>query len=809
MNPEAIRQLAKELKAEIYTKIESETVKKLHVHEKFAVRKVEIENLKKTDNFKEELAKALKEDQLYQDCNILNMDNTSALMRYYKEDEELYDKMFETYNGKERFLTIVRNYRAEEKRKLDEWKEQEAERFLDSVNIDEKIFECDDDILSEIISNIEQFLINKKLEIKEKTYRYSNYYYPFVRSTEITSENYDDFINDFCLLDEETLLQMAGYDYAFLSSVICERVLENNPDLKEIAEDCDFYEHFADEFGDAGYIIWNSIQSYFSEDKLLGLLSQNRYLKDDIAFVQQIKAGVLEKIPDKLPNLFPIARNRKRKFIIHLGPTNSGKTYDAVESLKRARKGLYLAPLRLLAFEQYQKLNEEGYPCSLYTGEEHKIINGAKLQSSTVEIADVVEHYDVVVIDEAQMVADKDRGWAWTKAILGINADEIHICAAPYAKDIIIHTIEECGDDFEVVNHYRQTPLLMDEDKFKLRADKIQKGDALIVFSRRAVHAIARELQDMNMRCSVIYGNLPYDVRQEEARRFRDGETDIVVATDAIGMGMNLPIRRVVFLETAKYDGYETRQLKTEEVTQIAGRAGRRGIYEEGYWTVLGDKPSMNRIMNRKVPQIKEARIGFPETLITINAKISAIIKRWNEVELPEGYVHASLEHESALCPILEQLTDNKTLIYSFITIPFDEKNLELMTLWERAFSLVQKKEKLTIHKLMTPSFSEKISLEEAEALYKRYDLTYSLLEIFSKDENEINKILKLKHDLSMAIAELLKKAKLPHRTCKYCGKKLSWNYPFGMCSHCHDVRFPKYNRWNDYDDYNDEDFWF
>lgn len=808
MNPEVIKQLAKELKIEIFTKIESETVKKLHVHKKYAVRKIEIEKLKKTDNFKETLAEALKEDQLYQACNGLNMDVDSVLIRYYKEDEELYDKLFETHNGKDSILKAVRKYKTEEKIKQEERKKQEAERFLDSVNIDEKISECDDDISSEIICRIEQYLINQKLEIEEITYGYSNHF--SCTSIEVTLENYDDYINTFSQLNEEELLQMAGYDDSFLSGIICERVLENNPDLKEISEDCDFFEHFADEFIDAGIAIWGKVQDYFSEVRLLELLRQNKYIKDDMVTVQQIKAGVLENIPDKLPDLFPIARNRKRKFIVHLGPTNSGKTYDAVESLKKAVKGLFLAPLRLLAFEQYQKLNEEGYPCSLYTGEEHKIIDGAKLQASTVEIADVMEHYNIVVIDEAQMVADRDRGWAWTKAILGINADKIHICAAPYAKDIIIHTIEECGDDYEIVEHQRQTPLRMDEYKFKLKASSIKKGDALIVFSRRAVHAIARELQDMGMSCSVIYGNLPYDVRQEEARRFRDGETDVVVSTDAIGMGMNLPIKRVVFLETAKYDGYSIRPLKTEELTQIAGRAGRRGLYEEGNWTVLGDKASITRIMNKEVPQIKEACIGFPETLITINASISAIIKRWNQMDLPKGYVHASLEHERNLCTVLEQLTENKNLIYSFITIPFDEKNQELMTLWRRAFSLVQEKEKLTLSKLMTPLFPDDISLEEAEALYKKYDLTYSLLEKFSKDENEINNILKLKHDLSMAIAELLKKEKLPHRKCKYCGKKLSWNYPYGMCSRCHDSRFQsRYNRWRDFEGYDEGDFWF
>ena len=104
------------------------------------------------------------------------------------------------------------------------------------------------------------------------------------------------------------------------------------------------------------------------------------------------------------------------------------------------------------------------------------------------------------------------------------------------------------------------------------------------------------------MKCSVIYGNLPYDVRQEEARRFRDGETDVVVATDAIGMGMNLPIRRVVLLETEKFDGRERRDLKPGEIQQIVGRAGRRGMYEEGTWTSIHRKYDVKRDVAKKIP---------------------------------------------------------------------------------------------------------------------------------------------------------------------------------------------------------------
>jgi ATP-dependent RNA helicase SUPV3L1/SUV3 len=358
-----------------------------------------------------------------------------------------------------------------------------------------------------------------------------------------------------------------------------------------------------------------------------------------------LRAEVLDHVPERMPDLFPEARNMERSFIVHIGPTNSGKTYSSVERLKTAEHGIYLGPLRLLAFEQYQKLNEQGYPCSLYTGEEHQIVPGACIQASTIEMADESQRYDIAVIDEAQMVADKERGWAWTTAILGLRTDEIHVCIAPYAEKIITDLIEECGDSYEIIRHERQTPLVMDNSKFKLFREYIRKHDALIVFSRRNVHAVAGELRTMGIRCSVIYGNLPYDVRQEEARRFRAGETDVVVATDAIGMGMNLPIERLVFLEISKFYGTDTRLLKPAEIQQIVGRAGRRGLYEKGLWNALEGKEIIASAVDLEIPQINAVYTGFPESLITIDGKLSGIINEWRNIEPPEGYIISALEH--------------------------------------------------------------------------------------------------------------------------------------------------------------------
>ena len=178
----------------------------------------------------------------------------------------------------------------------------------------------------------------------------------------------------------------------------------------------------------------------------------------------------------------------KRHFFLHLGPTNSGKTYEGVQRLHGAERGIYLGPLRLLAAEQFETLNLNDVPCSLVTGEEQLRVPGSRVQSSTVEMADLGAHYDVAVIDECQMIADRDRGGAWTAAILGLCAEEIHACASPDAEALLTRIIHDCGDELTIVRHARKTPLVVEKAGFQFPAS-VQPGDALIVFSKARVHS--------------------------------------------------------------------------------------------------------------------------------------------------------------------------------------------------------------------------------------------------------------------------------------------------------------------------------
>lgn len=183
--------------------------------------------------------------------------------------------------------------------------------------------------------------------------------------------------------------------------------------------------------------------------------------------IPKLIAEEFEKtFPDNPKDEYIETRHMKRKFYIHLGDTNTGKTYNAVERLKTAKKGIYLSPLRILALENFEKLNKEGIICDLLTGEEEVLKIGSTHTSCTIEKLNLREHYDIAVIDEIQMISDKQRGMAWSRALLGLKCDEIHICGALSAKDIIETIINDCEDEYEIKEYKRSIPLEVENKKF-------------------------------------------------------------------------------------------------------------------------------------------------------------------------------------------------------------------------------------------------------------------------------------------------------------------------------------------------------
>jgi len=291
--------------------------------------------------------------------------------------------------------------------------------------------------------------------------------------------------------------------------------------------------------------------------------AMDRTMLDNLA---RLNPGFLDYL-----QCFPVARSMQRKVVAWLGPTNSGKTHRAVLALAAAKSGMYLGPLRLLALEQRDRLHELGTPCSLITGEERDHQSPTH-SSRTVEMTDFSRRFDVCVLDEMQLAFDRDRGWAWVAAYCGVAASTLYVTGPVSAEPVIRRLAELCGDTVEVNYVERQGTL---EHEGVLDWRRVPPRSAVIGFSRAIVLELKAMFESRGLRVSVIYGGLSPEVRRNEARRFRNGESDIVCATDAIGLGLNLPLDRVIFYETDKFDGEINRPLTDAELLQIAGRAGR------------------------------------------------------------------------------------------------------------------------------------------------------------------------------------------------------------------------------------------
>ncbi|MGJ8620763.1 MAG: helicase-related protein [Methylophilaceae bacterium] len=298
---------------------------------------------------------------------------------------------------------------------------------------------------------------------------------------------------------------------------------------------------------------------------------------------------------------FKLARQLNRQHHFYLGPTNSGKTYHALNALIAAESGVYLAPLRLLAMEVRDRLVQAGIPCNLITGEERIVMDGAQHTASTIEMMHSTKAVAVAVIDEIQMLNDPDRGPAWTAALVGVPAKQVYICGSNAVTKLCTKALDALSEQYKITYLERKTPLLFEENslcgkrysKPKLK-HQLQKGDAIVTFSRKDVLTLSARFRNWGFKVASIYGALSPEVRRHESERFLSGTAEILVATDAIGMGLNLPIRRVIFANIHKFDGVASRLLNATEVRQIAGRAGRYGVYETGYVNVLEDDEQMH-----------------------------------------------------------------------------------------------------------------------------------------------------------------------------------------------------------------------
>ena len=481
---------------------------------------------------------------------------------------------------------------------------------------------------------------------------------------------------------------------------------------------------------------------------------------------------------------YPQARAMERHFILHIGGTNTGKTYAGFQRLKKARTGVYLAPLRLLALEAQETLLDMGVACSLTTGEEEDCREGDTHVAATAEKLDITARYDAAVIDECQMIADRERGFAWTRAILGVLSPEIHLCAAPEARDLLIRIIESTGDTWEEIRHLRKTPLVCLDKPVDF--NDVRPGDALITFSKIGVLSVAEDLRQKGREPAIIYGALPYSTRRKQMEGFLAGDMKYVVSTDAIGMGLNLPIRRIIFMDTQKFDGVERRDLKASEIQQIAGRAGRYGIYDKGYVGTVEDPEFIRAGLEEAVPPLRQAVAGFSELVLQVEHDLLEVLTEWNRMPTVAPYVKLDVSRYISLIGKIRakgfELTREEELRCG--NIPFDETEEELLELFFTFLRAVTSGQKPECPEL--PEGRSAWTLPVLELHCRKLDLYFSFSRAFGCRVDAEDLYARREQAAECINQILLHNLRNNIRFCAKCGAALPLHQSGRLCANCY-----------------------
>ncbi|KAK8709625.1 hypothetical protein V6N13_060638 [Hibiscus sabdariffa] len=452
---------------------------------------------------------------------------------------------------------------------------------------------------------------------------------------------------------------------------------------------------------------------------------------------------------------YPNARKKNRKVFLHVGPTNSGKTYHALKRLESSPSGIYCGPLRLLAWEVAKRLNKAKVPCDLITGQEKEEVDGANHKAVTVEMADVASDYQCAVIDEIQMLGCKTRGFSFTRALLGIAADELHLCGDAAAVPLIQELLKATGDDVEVQSYERLLPLVPLEVPLGSFSN-VRTGDCIVCFSRKGIYNLKRKIETgATHLCSVVYGSLPPETRTRQATMFNDesSEFDVLVASDAIGMGLNLNISRIIFSSLKKFDGFEWWHLTIPEIKQIAGRAGRYGSkFPRGEVTCANaeDLTLLHSSLKSASPILEQAGLFPSFDLIYMYSRLHPkrglyqILEDFLEnAKLSENYFFANCEDLLKVADIIDGLPLSLHDKYTFCISPVDmddEISIQGLTQFAENYAkkgLVRLREIFTPGTLRVPKTPT--ALKELESIHKVLELyvwlSFRLDEAFPDDE--------------------------------------------------------------------------
>ncbi|KAG5070370.1 hypothetical protein JHK85_002747 [Glycine max] len=456
---------------------------------------------------------------------------------------------------------------------------------------------------------------------------------------------------------------------------------------------------------------------------------------------------------------YPQARRKHRRVILHVGPTNSGKTHHALKQLESSASGVYCGPLRLLAWEIAKRLNKAQVPCDLITGQEREEVDGANHKAVTVEMADLSADYQCAVIDEIQA---------------RIAADELHLCGDPAAVPLIQEILKITGDEIEVQFYERLSPLVPLNVPLGSFSN-VRNGDCIVTFSRQEIYKLKKRIEKEGKHlCSVVYGSLPPETRTRQASMFNDAssEFDVLVASDAIGMGLNLNISRIIFSTMKKFDGFEVRDLSVPEIKQIAGRAGRYGSnFPVGEVTCMDEEDLLllHSSLNSPSPILERAGLLPTFDLMYMYSRLhprngfyQILAHFLDHAKLSENYFIVNCEQLLKVAAVIDELPLGLHEKYLFCISPADmddEISSQGLTQFAENYAkkgLVRLREIFTPGSLKVPKTPA--ALKELESIHKVLDLyvwlSFRLEESFPDHELAVSQ----KAICSMLIEEFLER---------------------------------------------------
>ena len=306
--------------------------------------------------------------------------------------------------------------------------------------------------------------------------------------------------------------------------------------------------------------------------------------------------------------------NTSQKIVALLGPTNTGKTHVAIDKMLEFESGIFGLPLRLLAREVYDKcVNKIGAEkVALITGEEKIIPSTANYFICTVESMPKNKEVDFIAIDEIQMCADRERGHIFTERLLGSRGTKLTMFLG---SQIMAKIINELVENVEFEKKERYSKLSYSGIK---KISRLDPKVAIIAFSIEEVYAIAELVRRQKGGAAVIMGSLSPKTRNSQVGLYQSGDVNYLIATDAIGMGLNMDINEIYFSNLKKFDGKKTRRLNLIEMSQIAGRAGR--YKNDGGFGTTGDCETLN---SDEIEKIEKHQLPDTKTVYWRNSKLN------------------------------------------------------------------------------------------------------------------------------------------------------------------------------------------